>query len=485
VWVLVGLGLVLYVTLCVVALIAVTVPALLVLAPAAAAAGAVGAWVLIASAFTGVRADRQLPADEGVAPHVLGGEPAAVEPAWRHYLGAQWWRDADTAAERVRGGVVGCWRWLHGRTRAAVDDLLLVLWPFVPVPYVVGAALTAGVAVASASAAVVVGVPAGVVGLLRAACARVLRRRERSRQHRSVSAATCTASGCDDVTTLPVVECACGRRHHRLEPGDYGVVRRRCTCGLLLPSTVSRAAQSHQLRCRRCDRRLLPGAMIGADVRVAVLGAPGAGRSRFVRDGVAALETALTSAGGGLERLSPPEDPPEDCRTCVSVRVSAGRRVGTVHVYDPVGDALDVPAQRRRLHHLRHAQGFALVVDGAALPRHAARTRRDPVDPEPTYRAVVQHLADDQADLRRAALAVVLAGAPSGDGPSSGASSDVRRWLVSAGVDNLVSAADRDFGSVRYFLLDDPLLDDPTAAGTALSWLLGRAGLRVPAAGTP
>jgi len=61
---------------------------------------------------------------------------------------------------------------------------------------------------------------------------------------------------------------------------------------------------------------------------------------------------------------------------------------------------------------------------------------------------------------------------------------------VSAGVDNLVSAADRDFGSVRYFLLDDPLLDDPllddpTAAGAALSWLLGRAGLRVPAAGTP
>lgn len=480
-WVLVGLGMVLYITLCVAALIAVTVPAVLVLTPAAAAAGAVGAWVLIASAFTGERADRQQPADDGVAPHVLDGQPAAVEPAWHHYLGAQWWRDADTAAARVRGGVVGCWRWLHGRTKGAIDDLVLVLWPFVPVPYVVGAALTVGAAVASAGAAVVVGVPAGVVGLLRAAWVRVLRRWERGRQRRNVSAATCTASGCDDVTALPVVECGCGRHHHRLEPGRYGVVRRRCTCGRLLPSTVSRAAPTHQLRCRRCGRRLLPGAMIGADVRVAVLGAPGAGRSRFVRDGLAALESALDSAGGGLEQLSPPDDPPASGRTCVSVRITAGRRAGTVHLYDPVGDALDVPAQRRRLHHLRHAQGFALVVDAAALPRRAARTQRDAVDPECTYRAVVQHLMDDQVDLRRTALAVALTGTQKlDDGPPTGASSDVRRWLASEGVDNLVSAADRDFGSVRYFLLDDP-----PAAGTVLGWLLGHAGLPVPGAEKP
>lgn len=475
------LGLVLYVTVCVAAVLTVTVPAVLVLGPAAAAAGAVGAWALIASAFTevGRAGDRELPVDDGVAPHVLDGQPAAVEPAWPHYLGAQWWRDAATAYRRVRTRVTQCWRLLHRRTAELVADLVLVVWPFVPVPYVVGAAVTVGAAVASAIAAVVVGVPAAVVGVLRAACVRVLRLSERSRQRRNVSSATCTASGCDDVTTLPVVECECGRSHHRLEPGRYGVVRRRCTCRRLLPSTVTGAARTRPLRCRRCGRRLLPGAMVGADVRVAVLGAPGAGRSRFVLDGLSALETALVSRGHGVERLEPFDDPPESGRTCVSVRITAGHRVGTVHLYDPVGDALDVATQRRRLHHLRHAQGFALVIDAAALPRLAGHAERDAVDPEHTYRAVVQHLADDQVYLRSRALAVVLNRAQEVDaGRPSDASSDVRRWLVSAGVDNLVAAAERDFGSVRYFVIDPA---GPPAAGTALSWLVRRAGFPVPA----
>jgi hypothetical protein len=88
---------------------------------------------------------------------------------------------------------------------------------------------------------------------------------------------------------------------------------------------------------------------------------------------------------------------------------------------------------------------------------------------------------DDQVDLRRTALAVALTGTQKlDDGPPTGASSDVRRWLASEGVDNLVSAADRDFGSVRYFLLDDP-----PAAGTVLGWLLGHAGLPVPGAEKP
>ena len=266
-----------------------------------------------------------------------------------------------------------------------MDEFAVVLWPVAWVPYVVAAAATLGAAVAGGVTAVLVAVPAGLVWLLRVGWVRVLRRRERSRQRRHRTSATCTVEGCDDVSTWPVVECACGRRHHRLEPGPFGAARRRCTCGRLLRTTVTAAADGGlRLRCLRCNRPLPAGTMTDADVRIAVVGAPGSGRSLLVGAGLDDLRGAVRSRGGRVEEIEPDAASAAVDRICHSVRIGLGRRWATLHVYDPVGDALDIPARRRRLHYLRYAQGFLLVIDAAVLPRVAGRVPEGAaaVDPE-------------------------------------------------------------------------------------------------------
>jgi hypothetical protein len=357
------------------------------------------------------------------------------------------------------------------------------------VPYAVAAAATLGAAAAGAVTAAVHAVPARVVWVLRAGWVRLVRRRERSRLRRHRLSATCVAEGCDDVSSRPVVECACGRRHHRLEPGPFGAVRRRCTCGRLLRTTVTAAAATDglRLRCPRCDRTLPAGTMSDADVRIAVLGAPGSGRSRLVGAGLDDLRAAARSRGSRVEEIASGPAPVD--RICHSVRLGLGRRWATLHVYDPIGDALEVPARRRRLHHLRYAQGFLLVVDVPVLPRVAGRRPAEvvAVDPEHAYRATVAHLRDDRIDLEDRALAVVLrrvdvavaAGAPAL--PGDAGSAQVRTWLAALGADNLTVAAERDFGSVRWFRSDSSTEGD--RAGAALAWLAGVAGVEIPRPG--
>jgi hypothetical protein len=479
---------ILYLALCMAVVLIVGVPAALVLGSVAAAVGAVGALALITSAFVGETEDRDLPADEGVAAHVLPGRPGPVEPAWRHYLSRQWSLDVRAAYNRVENANSQVWRAVHGVVGDAFGEVPFVLWPLAWVPYVVTAAATAGAAVAGAVTAAVVGVPATLVWLLRTGWVRVLRRRERSRQQRRRAAATCTAEGCDDMSDKPVVECACGRRHHRLEPGRFGAFRRRCTCGRLLPTTVTAAARTLPLRCPRCDRRLLEGAMVDADIRIAVLGAPGSGRTELVRAGLDDLRDTVSSRGGSFDEIGPTDAPAAVDRVCRSVRIVLRRHSASVHVHDPIGDALDVPTRRRRLHHLRHAQGFLLVVDAPALPRLAGTVPGvgAVVDPEHSYRTTVAHLRDDRVDPGRRTLAVVLrrlgtvAAAGIDVPPDDATSATIRAWLVSVGAENLVVAADRDFGSVRYFGPGASIEPEARAAGTALAWLVGNSGFTVP-----
>lgn len=477
---------ILYLTACIAVVLVVGVPATLVLGPLAAAVGALGAVGLIASAYVGTAGEQDLPADDGVPEHVLPGHPAAVEPAWRHYLAHQWSLDAHGAHHRLDGAVRRMWRVVHDRVSVPFADFPFVLWPLAWVPYVVAAAATLGAAAAGLTTALVVGVPAALVRSVRAGVSRVLRRRERRRLCARRAAATCVVEGCDEVSDHPVVQCRCGRRHHRLEPGLFGALRRRCTCGHLLPATVTEAARTLVLRCPRCDGPLPGDALAGADIRVAVVGAVGSGRSGLAADGIEALRRAVIQRGGRCTDVHAAQRPVELERTCRTVRVTRGRRAANVHVYDPVGDVLDVSARLRRLHHLRHAQAFVLTVDAPSLPGIAERVpgQDRAADPEHAYRAVVSHLRDDGVHLGPRTLAVVLrrldpvrsAGLAA---PQDGTSGTVRDWLVANGAENLVVAAARDFGSVRYFAPGAQAESDDDVAGAALAWSVAHAGFAV------
>jgi len=470
------------------------IPAALVLIPISAAAGALGA-IVVGSLAVG-DAEREVPADDGSAP-----DPArrveGVDPAWPHYLAGQAVNDAFAAGKAVLSSVGGMWRGI-GSLRDRFANLIdlapqIILRPLMVLPYLAGAAASLGAAAGALVTGVVTGGAAGALWLARRAGVQLVRLVDRVQVWWAGAGATCTAQGCFGFTQLPTVECDCGRLHIGLRPGHYGVIRRQCTCGEVIPSTVARAAPSLLLRCPWCRRQLLPGAMLDADVRVAVIGASGAGKTRFADAAIGAVRAGVVGAGGSVDVFGAGQsDDDEDGAQCTSARIAIGRRHGTLHLFDAPGRVLDDQLQRIRLYYLRDVQGFALVIDPVAVPRIAGHLHEPlhgdstAVDPVLTYRAVITQLLDSRIELKRRSLAVVLNKADlleaSFEGPGTAPDSDgIRSWLAARGQNNLVQAADRDFGSVRYFLAAS-VGHESASAGAALCWLAGRSGLPLPTA---
>ncbi|MGH3692966.1 MAG: TRAFAC clade GTPase domain-containing protein [Pseudonocardiaceae bacterium] len=469
------------------------IPAALVLIPITAAVGALGAIGIGVASLAIGDAKREIPADDGSAPDPSRGEDG-VDPAWPHYLACQAVNDAVAAADRVLNVVDRMWesiRSLQDGFHDATPPTRVLLGPLMMLPYIAGVAASLGVGAGALVVSSVTVGAAGVLWVVRRASITVVRLVDRALLRRAGAGGTCTAHGCFGFTQLPTVECDCGRLHIQLQPGHYGVLRRRCSCGEVMPSTVARAASTLLLRCRWCQRPLLAGAMLDMDVRVAVIGASSAGKTSFANAALDAMCKAVVDAGGSVDLFSSGQ-PEEDNARCTSARITIGRRHGTLHLFDAPGRVLDDQLQRTQLYYLQDTQGFALVIDPMTIPWLAAHlqdsSQRDSVIayPEVTYRAVTAQLLDSRIQLKRRSLAVVLNKADlleaslDSHGPEP-RSNHIRNWLSAHGQDNLVKAADRDFGSVRYFLANSAG-EGSASASAALRWLAGRSGLSLPAA---
>ncbi|MGH8922117.1 MAG: hypothetical protein ACRD0H_27885, partial [Actinomycetes bacterium] len=256
-----------YLVMAAVVVLYVTIPVVLLLAPLVAAGGVLAAFGVVTATFSGVvpSGTPVLPDDQGIPPGAPSTRLGGSEPAWPDYLRSQLADDAWTAAGRLAELAIRPWQ----VTTEAVGRLPRPeLWvPVMVVPYMLCAAATVAVVAAGAVAGALIAAAGALLWIVRQGCVRVVGLIDRVRRRRVGSAATCTRPGCHQVTDLPVVQCDCDRKHFQLKPGRFGVFRRRCVCGRVLPTTVARAASWLLLRCPLCQSPLPPGAMLGADVR--------------------------------------------------------------------------------------------------------------------------------------------------------------------------------------------------------------------------
>jgi hypothetical protein len=481
------LGAIVYAVACFAAFFLLALPAAVILGALGLVAGAGAGLGLLGLRLARGPAQLDVPSDRSVAPNPES--PAGIEPAWRSYLVGQSRSDAEAAVEEVRAVVERMFRALGAATLKR-GSTAAALWPAVLLPYTFTVMFAVGAGGAVVVSGIVVGVPTGVWWVLRTAGVRGQNALHERSMRAGHLAATCTRPGCDEVTELPVVECGCGALHHQLRPGDYGAFRRRCTCGVLLPTTVDAVARPLRLRCPRCLDELPDDALVGADVRLVVFGAAGAGASRFVAAGLTTVVADVERAGGSVEPRGTDAQHPKRLRDCRTLRIDlprpVGRRVGTLHVYDSPGAVYEDPVLRVGLNHLWNAQGFVLVIDPTRLPRIAARvgTEERIVNPEHCYWSVVNELRNQRVPLQDRALAVVITRTDElehllpGRGVAPGAKR-IREWASAMGLENLLLAADRDFGVVRHFAVAAPGVAAPSAADV-LRWLADEAGLRLP-----
>ncbi|GLY38260.1 hypothetical protein Amsp01_042840 [Amycolatopsis sp. NBRC 101858] len=492
-------------------------PALTIVLPVAAAAGVLMAFGSALLTLTGRRGTLETVTPDRVAagtsrlrrPRRGGTVPR--DRAWPGYFGAQARVDLAAVWQSQRDLLASGWGWIGEAFRRS--------WPGrVTVLLVLGPGWLAVSAGALAGTAVVVGVGGAVLavlwalwavpaGLLRAAD-RLIRRKRR---------ADASCPPCYYVTALPVFACpGCGEIHRDLRPGQLGGLWRRCGCGTVLPTSVLRAARSIPPRCPRCLETLPADAALVTEVRLPVFGPVSAGKTRLVHTGLLAIRDRVAAAGGTVEFVDrgsrqafdyavsllgaggdTVKTPAGELPPAITVRYTAGRRRALLHLFDAAGEFYADRDDNTKLEFLDHAQGLVFVVDPFSLPwvrdqlggtaSAALLAKANPAAeaPENVYHVTAKRLRDYGVKTQRQRLAVtvvkadLLAGLPLAEDLEPG---NVKAWLERAGLDNLVLAADRDFGDVRYFVvasLTGLPAGDPRSPATPFAWLAARTGLRL------
>ncbi|HEX6468505.1 MAG TPA: hypothetical protein VF069_05365 [Streptosporangiaceae bacterium] len=462
-------------------------------------------------ALAGVRADGPAPVAVPPTSPPIGSREAGGEPAYRHYLLGQVWRDwwsiARTTVPRVRGAAR---RALTATTRT----LLGSVWGFFTFPLwlaICGGIVLAAVPVAVLGAALAllyaVVAAVGLAGWL--AGALVLAAVERVFMAYGRILQTCPHPFCYAKIALPMYECpSCGARHRRLAPNRWGAFRHVCRCGARLPTTIPLGRYRLTAYCPHCAGRLPE--RIGR-VRVEPLpfiGGPAAGKTTFMFLAIRAVSRRAHAAGGRVAFVEPrhaqayagalgefrrggqlaktgPELP---LATMVDVDLPGpGRRI--LYVFDPAGEHFTGATQVESLRYLDHGEALLFVIDPFALPevrramdadeseRVAKAAATSDEDPSDTLQRVLNELRSrpDQGRQKRIAVVVTKAdlvrGTAIGGALCAEAAPDVRAWLGGLGMGNTIRTLDQAAGQVRYFA--SGLDTDPAAVAELVGWVTG------------
>jgi hypothetical protein len=459
------------------------------------------------------------------------------EPAYPHYLAGQarrdfqhaqkaGWRRMMRAFARERGLIwVG---WFGKFSKAAPDRQPPVRQPgnikrafgavrlagaFVSGAFAIG---TMAVAAATQSAVLLVVrlVAYATIGVLRVLDGALLRIRH-VRIH-------CTDPKCYRAGIYPAYACPNCRTHHRdVRPGRYGVLRRTCSCGTKLPTSLLLGSHKLDAFCPNCDQPLVKGAGQAPEIVLPVFGATSSGKTQLMVVLMLAIEGMARRRGGAAEfRDEDSRSGEEKARRELAERgqVSATSRAegprrshsiyvrprrGSarfVHVFDAAGEFFNQTDDLQDLGYLRLADTFLFTVDPLSIEQLWDRlgsdeqTKYAPIraqrDPEFVFGQVSTTLTQMGVKTSKARLIVTVTKSDlvtrllEEDGVRSD-DRTVQHWLADTlEQGNLLRAMKLAFAEVRFFLTSavvDSDNDVDSSVERLAGWTLARHGLRLTA----
>ncbi|AUG76308.1 hypothetical protein CFP65_1409 [Kitasatospora sp. MMS16-BH015] len=299
---------------------------------------------------------------------------------------------------------------------------------------------------------------------------------------------------CFERVPLPEHECAepeCRRRHSRLLPGRYGILRRRCACGQRLPTTLLGGRYRLPGYCTHahCSRQLSTETGRLAEFALPLIGGRAAGKTLLM----AAVLAQLQRPGPGgrtrgrfadqeteeryrllrevLEISGHPRATPREIRRAHSVLLDHDSPPRLLHLFDTAGERFGNRADTDVLRYARAARTFLFVLDPLAVSTFTAGlhpSQRAQLDlglasdmpPQQVFDQAVEAIRAMAVPLRRCRLAVAISKTDL-LAPALGWRTDWARqqdsavaaaWLEQElGQGNLVRAMRLTFGEVRFF----------------------------------
>jgi GTPase SAR1 family protein len=212
---------------------------------------------------------------------------------------------------------------------------------------------------------------------------------------------------CKEKSLIPAYICdRCGAKHTNLTPGVYGILKRRCNCGHVLPSTAFNGRNKLKAVCANCgsdlyDRESVP-------ICIPIVGGRSVGKTAFITafskdfiDNVAPAKgwtTAFYSQAksqifddiiadyqkGGTRMTDRPLDISKTSSVSFSFFVGgkAFRPDRLVHVYDIAGEVFTDDDENEMQKQYEYCQGIVFIIDPFAITsvRHKYEEELTPED---------------------------------------------------------------------------------------------------------
>jgi GTPase SAR1 family protein len=86
---------------------------------------------------------------------------------------------------------------------------------------------------------------------------------------------------CKRISIVPTFACSgCGIEHHKLTPGKFGVFKRKCSCGIKLPTTFMNGRSKLKANCPFCNHNLASSA--AKQIGIQLVGGVSCGKTTFL-----------------------------------------------------------------------------------------------------------------------------------------------------------------------------------------------------------
>lgn len=210
----------------------------------------------------------------------------------------------------------------------------------------------------------------------------------------------CPHTGCYQRVTLPIFVCpSCGAWHKKLIPGKYGVFRRKCECGKLLPTSPLTGRSRLDMICPNtaCNKPLHTSIGSAPSYHFAVLGEPSSGKTSYLYALIYALLDIkkvkwFSINNDGSKRIYdvfrqdytrgiPPLKTVQKLPDSLILKSSPEVGSGLFYFYDPAGEYFlsdsDTISQGS---YQQYLDGLFFVIDPFSLPTIKAKCTREELE---------------------------------------------------------------------------------------------------------
>lgn len=326
---------------------------------------------------------------------------------------------------------------------------------------------------------------------------------------------------CYTKSELPVYLCPhCDREHPNLRPNKYGIRKRQCECGELLPTSSLDNRAQLRAKCSNIDCQKELQTMEASPFVISAVGPPASGKTSFLTSAIHELkevtapnngwqfdflndrdQTLFQNQSNALVAGQYPHKTVNRKPLAHNIKLTGDewRNPKLLYLFDPAGELYENSRELRRHDYLNYVDGYVLMIDPFSLPVISEQYMSDNESklqsvnpsttlPEDVFHMLMNHISTKhnikEQDKIDTPLAIVLhkvdafnLEAEIAATVTGGEEHDqCKAFLTNAGYGAFIRQIETKFNTFKYFTSSAANIGDPNEerAAQVVTWLLAQ-----------